>query len=115
MTDTRTPSEFRDETWAAVAGRLHGMRSYLYTELTCRGPLTTRQVAYETGVELLTVRPRICELVKMGLAELAPEHLQTQGTEGVYQAVPLDVARQRHVERQAEFARSGQMQLRIGA
>jgi hypothetical protein len=77
--------------------------------LCLRGPCTTAELAEESGLNILRVRPRVTELVQLGLARLAA--VQVKKTEGRYEAVGLEEAR-------LAFERSTvsrQMDLRITA
>jgi Mn-dependent DtxR family transcriptional regulator len=103
------PVDYRRETWLQVLGRVTGLREDIYRVLRNAGPATTRKLAALSGVDLLTVRPRVTELVDLGLAEcVGGEH-----GEGIYQAVEPGEAAERYERRQRD-AREGQMQLALG-
>jgi predicted ArsR family transcriptional regulator len=79
------PIDYRNTTWDEIQGRLKGDRQACYEGLRVHGPCTTRQLADRIGIDLLTVRPRVTELVQLGLAECGDE----PGREGIYRALPL--------------------------
>ena len=85
------PSDFRNLTWLDIQTRLVGLRQIVYEKLTARGPSTTRQLAAFAGLDLLTVRPRVTELCQLGLVEVAGR----DGHDGIYKAVPAEIARER--------------------
>jgi DNA-binding transcriptional regulator YhcF (GntR family) len=64
------PVDYRNETFDQVKGRMDATRAALYNAMLADGrALTTREIAALTGVDLLTVRPRVTELVQMGFVE----------------------------------------------
>ncbi len=102
---TLTPETVRNLAWEEIQGRLSGVRERVYRALAEKGPATTRDLAAATGDSLLTVRPRVSELVDLGLARC----LGRQGHEGVYEAVDLESARAAHAARHVE-----QTELQLG-
>jgi hypothetical protein len=89
------PVDCRNETWKDVVGRLNSTRARAYEVARMFGPGTTEQMSMAAGMSLLTLRPRICELVQMGLVEMAGD---VRGREGIYKAVPLVEAERRFLE-----------------
>jgi DNA-binding Lrp family transcriptional regulator len=92
---TLNPETVRNLAWEEIQGCLSGIRERVYRALSAGGPQTTRDLAAATGDSLLTVRPRVTELVDLGLARCTGR----QNKEGVYQAVDLDAARAAHAAR----------------
>jgi DNA-binding IclR family transcriptional regulator len=84
-----TPTQIRDDVFAALEPALVGLRLDVFAALQAHGPCTTRQLAEKTGISILTVRPRVHELVDLGLAECSGR----DGREGVYRALTIDEAR----------------------
>ena len=79
------PIDLRDATFESLSqDYLVGARRALYLDLLQRGPATTRALAERTGISIFTVRPRVTELVQIGIAECA----DAEGREGVYRALP---------------------------
>ena len=106
------PVDYRDANWMELRGRLQGARQQVYGLLQTHGPCTTRALAAAAGLDVCSVRPRITELVQLGLAEIDGERAgraRSQG-EGVYRAVALHVAEEAFAVRCRE-ARTGQLQL----
>jgi predicted transcriptional regulator len=91
------PIDFRNATWEQVQEQVIGLRLSVYNALAIAGPCTTRELARRSGIDLLTVRPRVTELYQLGLVELA--NAEPGGGEGIYQAVPVAVAQARFEQR----------------
>ena len=102
------PVDYRNETFDGLRNRLQGQRQRVYTDLKKYAPCTTRALAARGGMDILAVRPRMTELVDLGLAEC----IGGNGGEGVYRAVDLLVAGERF-DRRCREARCGQMQLSL--
>lgn len=102
------PVDFRNETFESIQGRLDSARAQVYHDLVRFGPCTTRVLAARGGMDLLTVRPRVTELVALEMAELVGG--ERDGKEGVYQAVPMFECRAR-VERLIRAANAGEQGL----
>ena len=100
------PVDYRNETWQGLRNRLQGQRQRVYGELKKFAPCTTRQLAERARIDILAVRPRMTELVALGLAECIGG---THG-EGVYRAVDLLVAEEAF-DCKCRNARQAQMQL----
>jgi predicted transcriptional regulator len=84
--------DYRNTTWDEIQGRLKGERNAVYHGLRAHGPCTTRQLAEALGRDILTVRPRVTELLQLGVGD-------EPGHEGIYRAVPLWQAMHRFTER----------------
>jgi hypothetical protein len=100
----------RQETWQSVQKRLEGDRLKVYQLLLRLGPCTTRQMALESAaLSILTIRPRMTELVSLGLARCVGR--KTEGvSEGIYQAISLEEAK-RNFEKPAPCAAATQQVL----
>ncbi len=109
------PIDHRNATWAEICDHLAGRRLAVYSELARLGPCTTRELAFRSGMDILTVRPRVTELYQLGFAVLVqPENPKKPGNEGVYEALSAEQALQVFEQRWAE-ARSGQLILKLSA
>lgn len=91
-------------TFAELKGRLIHLRLSVYEALLEHGPCTTRELAKACHIDILTVRPRMTELVQLGFAVC----LDGEDREGVYKACTLAEAEKafdlRHAEeRQSEL------------
>jgi transcription initiation factor IIE alpha subunit len=103
------PIDFRNETWRDVQERFaEGLRQQVYRALEKHGPCTTRELAQRSGIDILSLRPRVTELYQLGLAELA--NPEPGGGEGVYQAVSWFVARD-NFDRKKREAKQTQLNL----
>jgi len=94
----------RDMTWEEIRGGLAGSRERVWRWLLAHGPATTSGISLGMlDLSILTIRPRVCELCQMGLAEITGR----EGREGIYRALPLAEAEARWVreagERQPEL------------
>jgi hypothetical protein len=74
------PSDLRNLTWAQIQTHLSEDLVRVHKAWSQCGPGTTREVAERSGISLLTLRPRTCELQKIGLVAL----IDKSGTEGIY-------------------------------
>jgi hypothetical protein len=90
------PLDYRRATWADVQGRVSGLRLRTLLALQKHGPCTTRALAGVCTADILTIRPRVTELIQLGFVQAVPG--QAQGHEGVYRALSL-------AETQSLFAR----------
>lgn len=107
-------TDFRDATWEQIEGRLTRLRRLVWEGLINHGPCTTLALADATGIELLTVRPRVTELCQMGFARLADE--QPDATEGRYEAVGIrDAEAAFRAAQAAARGEARQMDLRLTA
>ncbi len=82
------PIDFRNETFEQLRGRLSGLRERVWIAWLAFSPGTTRAVAIQAKMDILTFRPRTTELLQMGALRLAAD--QPGGTEGVYEFVSND-------------------------
>ena len=89
-----TPEQVRNWTWEEVQTAVTGTRQRVFAALKAGGPQTTSQLAAATGINLLTVRPRMTELYDLGVVRLAGR--EPNGTQGIYEAVPEHEARAAH-------------------
>lgn len=82
-------TQIKTENFEAIFARVQGLRALCWFALAKHGPGTTRQIAGWTGLDLLTVRPRVTELCDLGFARLAGK----QKREGIYMACTYEQAR----------------------
>lgn len=87
-----TAEQVRDMTWQEVEGMISGARELVHRGLIRIGQGTTRDVAAETGIALLTVRPRMTELLDLGLVRCVGRCRDG----GIYAPVPLADAERAH-------------------
>lgn len=93
-----TPEQIRDANWAELKDQVAGDRERCWTSLMLTGrPITTRQLAAKMELDLLTVRPRVTELVQLGFAECTGK----EGHEGLYRARSLQEAQAAHEARRS--------------
>lgn len=90
-----TPEAVRNMAFDEVLVWVSAERQAVYDALAALGASTTRELAEGMGHDLLTVRPRVSELVDLGLVVLVGRERR----EGVYCAVPLHEARAAHDRR----------------
>jgi hypothetical protein len=76
------PVDFRNATFAELAGRIAGQRASALEAWRQHGPATTAELAERSGLSILTLRPRTTELVQLGYVTLC--EAQPAGHEGVY-------------------------------
>lgn len=79
------PIDYSLATFQEIQGRLVSLRASVYDALLEHGPCTTRELARAGDIDLLTVRPRVTELVQLGFAECLGEDAR----EGRYRALTL--------------------------
>ena len=87
------PVDFRNATWEHVQSHLSGLRQQVYTAYTHYGPGTTRAISLQSGISILTLRPRTTELVQLGFVEMLGG--DERGREAIYIAVPVDLVKSR--------------------
>jgi hypothetical protein len=104
--DMMKPIDYRNETWDQVRERVDSLRLAVYRAFELHGACTTRQLAQKSCIDILTLRPRVTELVQLGLVELSNPEMRAG--EGIYQAVPWAVAVHRF---EKEKARAMEAQL----
>lgn len=90
-------AEIRDLNFEQLKDRLEGLRAAVHSALQLHGPCTTRELAARSGIDLLSVRPRVTELVELGFAECT----RREGGEGVYRALGYTEAAKAFKDRQA--------------
>jgi predicted transcriptional regulator len=76
------PVDIRNENFASIYHRLEGDRLDCYLDLKRHGPATTRKLAERMHLDVLSVRPRVSELFKMGAVSL----FGREAGDGVYAA-----------------------------
>jgi hypothetical protein len=81
-------SLIRDLNFEQLKDRLSGLRQAVHSALQLFGPCTTRVLAHKAGLDILTVRPRVTELVELGFAECTGRN----DGEGVYRALNYNEA-----------------------
>ncbi len=65
------PVDYRNATWEGVRGQVDGLRMRVWQGMLDNGwAYTTREWAAMLDMDLLTVRPRITELLQLGFVEL---------------------------------------------
>lgn len=104
------PRTIRDANWELIRGHLAGPRQAVHAWLLAHGPATTGMIAEGTGIPLLTVRPRVTELVQLGFAVCEGRNFCR---EGIYRAAPADRVRADR-EAAAAAARAAEAQLVLG-
>lgn len=77
-----TTAKIRGENHRRAAGSRTQLQERIWQSLAHDGPTTTRGIEERLGIPLLTVRPRVTELVQLGFARLAGK----TGHEGIYEA-----------------------------
>ena len=90
-------TDIRDLNWQSIQERVTGLRETVHSALLGVGPCTTRQLAEKSKIDLLTVRPRVTELVELGFAECTGR----DAGEGVYRALSYKEAMNKFQERRA--------------
>jgi len=93
------PIDFRNSTFRDLQRQLISLRLSVWEHLAHHRPCTTRELARECGLDILTVRPRMTELVQLGFAVCVNE--EKHDREGVYRALTLAEAETFFTERQA--------------
>ena len=76
------PIDFRNETWMEVRGRVTERMEACLMGLMMHGPCTTRVLAARMGWDILSVRPRVTDLIDLGAVDLVGR----EDNEGVYAA-----------------------------
>lgn len=82
------PVDLRNETWESLQTRVTGLRQAVLLAYRQHGPGTTRELAKASGIDLLSLRPRVTELVDLGFMRL----VRGEGGEGIYEALTEDQA-----------------------
>ena len=109
---TLSPEQIRDMNWEQLQAHVQGLRQSALALCARFGPGTTREIAAAGGWDVLSLRPRVTELVQLGLLRLVGK----RGGEGIYGAVPIGEVRARMEREAADRARPmEQAQLSLGA
>jgi predicted transcriptional regulator len=106
------PIDYRKATFAAIQGHLEGNRRIVYDALRTLGPQTTRALAQLAKMDLLTVRPRITELIDLGLVMLCDDGGR-RAKEGTYRALSRAEAMILFTARHAAAVQGEQMVLKV--
>lgn len=106
--------DYRNATWQSLQAELVGRRLAVYAELARLGPCTTRELAARSGMDILTVRPRVTELLQLGYVIEMPEQEGDRPREGCYRALSTDEALEVFRQRQAACL-TGQLSLKLPA
>jgi hypothetical protein len=77
------PIDYRNQTWKDIRDLMTGTRVLVWQAFKQFGPATTRAVADQCGIDILTLRPRATELYQLGFLRL---HGDEPGAEGTYAA-----------------------------
>jgi len=80
------PVDFRNANFAALRDGMARQRLRVYRAWQAHGPATTSELARESGISILSLRPRTTELLELGLLRVARVKDQELhvGREGVY-------------------------------
>ena len=102
-------TEIRDANWHEIEGRMTDLRGQVYWKMIeIEVPSTTRDIAGEMGrSEPTSIRPRVTELVQLGLARC----VGVRDGEGLYEAVSLSEAQRAFEARRAGLAEQRLMNL----
>lgn len=84
-----TPTDIRNMSWEEIRSRVHGDREQVWIRLHRFPGVTTRGLASHMNWDILRVRPRVTELVQLGLARIDG----SIGREGTYRALDWREAR----------------------
>ena len=83
------PIDFSRATFADISRELGELRMAVWRALQSYGPCTTAELAAAMEMDLLTVRPRVTELMSVGLIVLDGDR---RGREVIYRALPVHEA-----------------------
>jgi hypothetical protein len=100
------PIDIRNANFHNLRAQLDVRRAHVLGLLALHGPCTTRELSLLTAEDILSIRPRVTELVQIGLAVL---HDRENG-QGVYRVALQSEWEQWH-EKQMEGTITAQMQL----
>ena len=84
---------YRNASFEAIRAQLSGLRQQVYSAYVSYGPGTTREMAQKSGVSLLTLRPRVTELLQLGFVEVVDGSENSR--EAIYIAIPVDMVKER--------------------
>ena len=92
------PAEIKRLNWDQLRSRVSGLRERVYLWLLDKQPeyFTTQAIADALEINLLTVRPRVTELVQLGFVRCVGRNWQK---EGLYEAVPVASVQSSHESR----------------
>ncbi len=107
------PIDYRNDTFTDIQARLSGLRLAVFAALSQHGPCTTRELATRASIDLLTVRPRVTELIDLGLVVLDDSAPAATKNEGVYRALTTAEAERLFNQRWTEANKEGQLTLRL--
>jgi hypothetical protein len=79
-----TSTELRDLNFQQLQARISGMKTQVYDALLKHGPATTTELAERSGIWIFNLRPRVSDLLVLGLAECVG---RKEG-HGIYRGVP---------------------------
>lgn len=102
------PVDIRNANYQEILEHLTGIREEVLNYLRIHGPCTTRELARISQIDILTVRPRVTELVELGFVECTGQH----GREGIYRARSIQQIIDWLSDRRREIA-TGQMSLSL--
>ena len=91
-------TDIKRSNWDKVQEHLTESRLRVWNALASRGESTSRELADSMRVDILTVRPRLTELLQLGFVVLSGK----QGHEGTYRALSRSEAHQNFLKRAAE-------------
>jgi hypothetical protein len=95
------PTDFRDLTFDKLRKDLSRQRESVYAAWQIYGPGTTRHVAGEAGIDILSLRPRTTELLELGLlAVVDPDFVRSEGVYRVTTPAEWETFRLGQIERQ---------------
>lgn len=100
-----SPAKIRNDAFANIQDRLTGLRLRVYDAMRMCGEKTTCEIAKMSGLDLLTVRPRVTELCQSGLAEACGR----SNGQGVYRIITVERAIENRVRQ--ELRQPEQLQL----
>lgn len=110
-----SPIDYRNTTWQDLQAHVVDLRLRVLSTLRQHGPCTTRELANLSGIDLLTVRPRVTELKDLGFVTLVEDKatrtaaaLRGYSGQGVYRALSEEEAWQVYRDRVREATREVQ-------
>lgn len=76
------PIDIRNHNWITIRAQLAGRLQEVYDAWITHGPGTTRELAEQSGIDILNLRPRTTDLLGLGLVEM----VGSQDGHGIYKA-----------------------------